>query len=191
MRNCGTVEFFPAEIPFPKFSSAHRPKQAATCMVVVLSSTPSSIRPSLQELYQVCNILLQLVTTLKRFEHVLEPSESSVLTSKSPRVENHPFPSRKFNKPHQEPLDHNGSESPPTVGEDDIVEVEALQHGRNLLNNCGLGSIRAHGQNLNISLILFSLQVACVVIMDKKSYNPFDLVLLLFHALYFFRSMLL
>ena len=69
-RNCDTVTFFPAEIPFPRVKLQDFLVQAATDIITLLTSPPSTTTPSLQAGDPVRNALLTLATQLKRIDKI-------------------------------------------------------------------------------------------------------------------------
>ena len=70
VRDCDTVTFFLVSIPFPKITLVDFLKQAATDIITLLTSPPSTTTPSLQVGNPVCNALVTLATQLNRIEEI-------------------------------------------------------------------------------------------------------------------------
>ena len=83
IRDCDTVTFFPTNVPFPQVKLVAFLKQAATDIITILTSPPSTTTPSLEAGDPVRNVLLTLATQLHRIDTIPEPVK---IDSPTPRV---------------------------------------------------------------------------------------------------------
>ena len=82
-RDCDTVTFFPTSVPFPQVKLVDFLKHAATDIITILTSPPSTTTPSLQAGDPVRNALLTLATQLNRIDKLPALQKP---TAASPRV---------------------------------------------------------------------------------------------------------
>ena len=65
-RDCDTITFFPTVIPYPEVKLEHFLKQAASDIITILTTPPSTTTPSLQAGDTTKNALLDIATILHR-----------------------------------------------------------------------------------------------------------------------------
>ena len=85
-RDCDTVTFFPTHVPFPEIKLDDFLRQAATDIITILTSPPSTTTPSLEAGDPVRNALLTLATQLKRIQP-MPITAPSTPPATSPRVQ--------------------------------------------------------------------------------------------------------
>ena len=85
-RDVDTVMFFPSTVPFPKVKIDDFLRQAATDIISILQSPPSTTVPSLQAGDEVQNAILKLATILNRVEATPPPPILQPIVQPPPRV---------------------------------------------------------------------------------------------------------
>ena len=82
-RDCDTITFFPTVIPYPEVKLEHFLKQAASDIITILTTPPSTTTPSLQAGDTTKNALLDIATILHRADDL--PSTSTDMITPLPQ----------------------------------------------------------------------------------------------------------
>ena len=163
VHDCGTVEFFPHSIPFPKVKLKDHLKQAATGIVTLLTQPPSSTVLALKEGYPTRNDLLTLSQILNRAGNVPEPTlppnnitnivsppNVNKILSKAPPPRVTPDVSLQHHEEHNPAVMSCTNEeidnALPRVGP--VVPICVLQQHSNLPKNARFQNVGQHQSNL-------------------------------------------
>ena len=80
-RDCDTITFFPTVIPYPEVKIDDFLRQAATDIITILTTSPSTTTPSLQAGDVTKNALLDIATILHRADDLPSPPLNDITTA--------------------------------------------------------------------------------------------------------------
>ena len=147
-RICETVTFLPHKLPFPKVNLQDHLTQASEDIITILTQSPNSMTPSLQEGDPIRNDLLDITQQLKRVENILEPT-AAVQQSKNQidttiELPQNQAPPTRFDATKQSALDTTGDAPPPMVEKPMPTPVSVLQQHSKLPKNAQFQNTPKH-----------------------------------------------